>query len=271
MDVQLKIQILFQEENELNKQVILKRYIIFLIGLFINSLGVAFITKADLGTSPISSIPYTLSLEFHPTIGQFTIVFSLLLIAIQIVLLRKKFGMVQFLQIPVSILFGYFIDFSMDRILFWMNPQNSVEKTVFLLAGCVILGFGVFLEVVGNVIMLPGEGVVRAITACTKKEFGLIKICVDLSMSLGAVIISLILFHGIQGVGVGTIVAALLVGYVSRIFGKLLKRAAAKILAEPEKETASASECNEKISLRLQMCENTAGRNGKQNLNMKRG
>ena len=127
MDVQLKIQILFQEENELDKQVILKRYIIFLIGLFINSLGVAFITKADLGTSPISSIPYTLSLEFHPTIGQFTIVFSLLLIAIQIVLLRKKFGMVQFLQIPVSILFGYFIDFSMDRILFWMNPQNSVE------------------------------------------------------------------------------------------------------------------------------------------------
>ena len=106
MDVQLKIQILFQEENELDKQVILKRYIIFLIGLFINSLGVAFITKADLGTSPISSIPYTLSLEFHPTIGQFTIVFSLLLIAIQIVLLRKKFGMVQFLQIPVSILFG---------------------------------------------------------------------------------------------------------------------------------------------------------------------
>ena len=74
-----------------------------------------------------------------------------------------------------------------------------------------------------------------------------------------------------RGVGVGTIVAALLVGYVSRIFGKLLKRAAAKILAEPEKETASASECNEKISLRLQMCENTAGRNGKQNLNMKRG
>ena len=74
-----------------------------------------------------------------------------------------------------------------------------MEKTVFLLAGCVILGFGVFLEVVGNVIMLPGEGVVRAITACTKKEFGLIKICVDLSMSIGALIISLILFHGIQG------------------------------------------------------------------------
>lgn len=271
MDIQLKIQILFREENELEKQEILKRYIIFLIGLFINSLGVAFITKADLGTSPISSIPYTLSLEFHPTIGQFTIVFSLLLIAIQIVLLRKKFGIIQFLQIPVSILFGYFIDFSMDRILFWMDPQNYVEKTVFLLVGCVILGFGVFLEVVGNVIMLPGEGVVRAITACTKKEFGLIKICVDLSMSIGALIISLILFHGIRGVGVGTIVAALLVGYVSRVFGKLLKGATAKILSQPAKETVSVSERKENIPLRLQVHENIAGRNGNQNLKMKRG
>ena len=36
----------------------LKRYIIFFIGLYINSLGVALITKASLGTSPISSITY---------------------------------------------------------------------------------------------------------------------------------------------------------------------------------------------------------------------
>ena len=42
----------------------LKRYVIFLIGLFVNSLGVSLITKASLGTSPISSIPYVLSLKF---------------------------------------------------------------------------------------------------------------------------------------------------------------------------------------------------------------
>lgn len=41
----------------------LKRYILFLIGLFINSLGVSLVTKANLGTSPISSIPYVLNLK----------------------------------------------------------------------------------------------------------------------------------------------------------------------------------------------------------------
>ena len=69
----------------------LKRYIIFLIGLFINSLGVSLITKADLGTSPISSIPYVLSLNFPMTLGQFTILFSILLIVIQLFILRKNF------------------------------------------------------------------------------------------------------------------------------------------------------------------------------------
>ena len=53
----------------------LKRYIIFLIGLFVNSLGVSLITKANLGTSPISSIPYVLSLNFPLTLGNFTIIF----------------------------------------------------------------------------------------------------------------------------------------------------------------------------------------------------
>ena len=51
---------------------IVKRYIIFLIGLFVNSLGVALITKANLGTSPISSIPYVLSLNYPFTLGNFT-------------------------------------------------------------------------------------------------------------------------------------------------------------------------------------------------------
>ncbi len=88
----------------------IKRYIIFLIGLFINSFGVSFITKADLGTSPISSIPYVLSLNFPFTLGEFTIFFSLLLIFLQLIILQKNFKLEHFLQIPVSIIFGYFID-----------------------------------------------------------------------------------------------------------------------------------------------------------------
>ena len=87
----------------------LKRYIIFLVGLFVNSLGVSLITKANLGTSPISSIPYVLSLNFPLTLGNFTIIFSILLIILQLFILRKNFKLEHLLQIPISILFGYFM------------------------------------------------------------------------------------------------------------------------------------------------------------------
>lgn len=99
-----------------------KRYLVFLVGLFINSLGVSLITKADLGTSPISSIPYVLSLNFPFTLGEFTIIFSLLLIFLQLIILQRNFKPEHFLQIPVSIAFGYFIDLCM-ALLSFVQPQ----------------------------------------------------------------------------------------------------------------------------------------------------
>ncbi len=199
-----------------------KRYLIFLIGLFINSLGVSFITKAALGTSPISSIPYTLSLGFTPTLGQFTIVFSLLLIILQIVLLQKRFQKVQLLQIPVSILFGYFIDLTM-AMLFFVNPESYPAKFGSLLIGCVILGFGVYTEVLANVVMLPGEGFVKAICTAFHTDFGITKVCFDAGMTICAGLISFLLFSEINGVREGTIIAALIVGLIARFFGKKLR------------------------------------------------
>ena len=153
----------------------LKRYVIFLIGLFVNSLGVSLITKASLGTSPISSIPYVLSLSFPFTLGNFTIFFSVFLILLQLLILRKNFKLEHVLQIPVSIVFGYFIDLTM--LLFtWVNPQNYVMKIVYLLIGCLILGIGVYMEVLADVVMLPGESFVRAIVLTWKTNFGTTKI-----------------------------------------------------------------------------------------------
>ena len=148
----------------------LKRYLIFLVGLFVNSLGVSLITKANLGTSPISSIPYVLSLNFPFTLGNFTIFFSIFLIVLQLIILRKNFKLEHILQIPVSIIFGYFIDFAMI-LLSWVNPEEYLMKIVYLLIGCLILGVGVYMEVLADVVMLPGESFVRAIVLTWKTNF----------------------------------------------------------------------------------------------------
>lgn len=203
-----------------NKTELIKRYIFLLVGLFVNGLGVSFITKAGLGTSPITSIPYTLSLGFTPTVGMFTLVFNIFLVILQVILLRRNFQLQNLLQLPIIALFSFFIDLTMS-LLGFMQPETYAMKIVSLIVGCLILGFGVFMEMVANVAMLPGEATVRA-SDVFSTDFGKTKIAFDSSMTVIAAILSFIMFKHLDGVREGTIVAAILVGFIARLFKKYI-------------------------------------------------
>lgn len=198
-----------------------KRYVIFMVGIFINSLGVSLITKANLGTSPISSIPYVLSLNFPFSLGNFTIFFSLLLILLQLLILRNNFKPEHLLQVPVSIVFGYFIDLCM-ALFKDVQPGWYITKILCLLAGCFILGIGVYMEVLADVVMLPGEAFVRAVVFRWKTEFGITKIAFDITMAVSAGVLSFCFEKRLYGVREGTIVAAVLVGFTARFIGRRL-------------------------------------------------
>lgn len=204
-----------------DKTELIKRYIFLLVGLFVNGLGVSFITKAGLGTSPITSIPYTLSLGFTPTVGMFTLVFNIFLVILQVILLRRNFQLQNLLQLPIIALFSFFIDLTMS-LLGFIQPETYVLKVISLVIGCLILGFGVFMEMVANVAMLPGEATVRAVSDVFSTDFGKTKIAFDSSMTVIAAILSFIMFRHLDGVREGTIVAAILVGFIARLFKKYI-------------------------------------------------
>ena len=204
-----------------DKTELIKRYIFLLAGLFVNGLGVSFITKAGLGTSPITSIPYTLSLGFTPTVGMFTLVFNIFLVILQVILLRRNFQLQNLLQLPIIALFSCFIDLTMS-LLGFIQPETYVLKVISLVIGCLILGFGVFMEMVANVAMLPGEATVRAVSDVFSTDFGKTKIAFDSSMTVIAAILSFIMFRHLDGVREGTIVAAILVGFIARLFKKYI-------------------------------------------------
>lgn len=204
-----------------DKTELIKRYIFLLAGLFVNGLGVSFITKAGLGTSPITSIPYTLSLSFTPTVGMFTLVFNIFLVILQVILLRRNFQLQNLLQLPIIALFSFFIDLTMS-LLGFMQPETYAMKVVSLIVGCLILGFGVFMEMAANVAMLPGEATVRAVSDVFSTDFGKTKIAFDSSMTIIAAILSFIMFKHLDGVREGTIVAAILVGFIARLFKKYI-------------------------------------------------
>ena len=192
-----------------------RRYLLFVASLFINAFGIAFITKALLGTSPITSVTYVLSLFTPFTMGIWTILLNLLFVVLEPFLmtrreLREDLRM-YLLQIPIAFCFGLFIDFSMF-MLFWLEPSAYVMQVTVLLVGCVILALGIALEVKANAAMMAGEYFVKTITRRFHGEFGYIKLGFDITLLTIACILSLVFLSDIQGVREGTVVSALLVG-----------------------------------------------------------
>ena len=197
------------------------RYFWFFVGVLINSFGVAFITKASLGTSPISSVPYVLSFQFPLTLGQFTFLLNSLFLLLQIALLRRKFPPLQLLQLAATAVFSGFLDVSM-ALLSWLQPAGLAEKLVSLLAGCAVLALGIAIEVAPDILVVPGEGIVRAIALVSGKKFGSVKVAFDVALVLIAVVLSLLFFHRLRGMGAGTVISALLVGRLVNLYNRRL-------------------------------------------------
>ena len=197
----------------------LQRYFWFVIGIIINSFGIALITKAGLGTSPISSLSYVLSLQFPFTLGQFTFVINMLFILAQFILLKKDFEPIQFLQIAVNVIFSACIDISMD-LLGWLTISNFMAAIIALLIGCSILALGIAIEVAPDVLMVPGEGIVRAISTVLDKRFGNVKIIFDVTLVSTATILSFLFFGKLNGLGLGTIISAIIVGYIVNLLNQ---------------------------------------------------
>ena len=188
------------------------RYAFFVLGVAINSFGVAFITKSALGTSQISSVPYVLSLQFpHLSFGVCTFIFNMLFILGQVILLKRAFRPIQFLQIVVNVLFSGLIDVSMAALGFF-QPETLPVRLISLVVGCIILAGGISIEVAPDALVVPGEGIVRAISEVSGKRFGTIKVYFDVMLIVIAVVLSFIFFGKLNGIGVGTVVSALTVG-----------------------------------------------------------
>lgn len=190
----------------------IERLFWFSAGILINSFGIVLITKGALGTSQISSIPYVLSLQV-PSIsfGMFSFIMNMVYIVLQALLLRKQFKPFQLLQIVVNVVFSASIDVFMAMLSFYA-PQQLFTRVLSAIAGCIVLAFGISVEVAPDLIMVPGEGIVAAISKVSGRRFGSVKVAFDVTLILIAAALSWMFFGDLVGVGVGTLLSAVSVG-----------------------------------------------------------
>jgi uncharacterized membrane protein YczE len=197
-----------------------KRFVVYILGFFIMTAGIAVSVKSNLGVSPVSSIPYTITCVWGIEMGKATILFHIALVILQIILLRKNFKIKNLLQIAVGIIFGYFTTFCNWCVSFIAVPDNILIRIVMMLISTVLIAIGIFFYMPANIMPLAGEGAMQAVSDVTGIQFSKVKVIFDCSMVAISLITCLIMLHSLGSVGIGTVIAAVLVGMVLGVITK---------------------------------------------------
>jgi uncharacterized protein len=206
------------------------QHLLLLVSLYVMTLGVAVCVRSMLGSSVISTLPYVFQsaggrIAYIPpfTIGQYTYIMNGLLVVGQVLVLRRQFELIQLFQLVVGFVFGSLIDVNM-LLTGWLVPAVLWQKALAQVAGCVLLGMGIAVEVRCGSVTMPGEGFPVALSRVTGVPFPKVKIWTDVSMVVLAVLFSYVFFGSWQWhiVGVGTLFAMIFVGNVVRVTGKHL-------------------------------------------------
>lgn len=200
-----------------------------LVSLYIMTLGVALCVRSNLGSSVISSIPMAFALAgqegltFPLTIGGYTNIMNIILVALQIAVLRRRFEPVQLLQLIIGFLFGALIDINMV-LTSYLDYTLPWQQVVAQLSGCTVMGIGIAMEIRCGSVTMPGEGIQVALARVSGLPFPKMKIIIDTVLVLLAVV-SCYWFWGAWQwniIGPGTLFAMLYVGFCVKLIGKHL-------------------------------------------------
>ena len=192
--------------------------------MFILALGLTLNTKANLGVSPIISVPYSISQITGLNFGDLTFVVYAMFVVVQIIihirLKNHKRIASDILQLPLSLIFTRLLNIFTVHI---PTSQNLGIRFVILTFAIICTGIGAAMSLSMQIVPNPGDGIVQALAERFDKSVGITKNlfdCLNLSITL---CISLFIAHQIVGVGIGTVIAVVGVGRVIALFNHIFE------------------------------------------------
>lgn len=200
-----------------------RRIFNYVFGLFLITLGVGLSIKSNLGSTPVSSIPYTLNVIWGIEIGVATVIFHTILVITELILLRRAFKPKHFLQVPVGILFGFFTTISVNLVNLLPDTSNIILIAIMVLVSTFLVALGLFFYVPTNIVPLSVEGITQAIAIVSNQPFTKVKVCFDVSVVVLSFVLCFI-FTGVIGgsVGIGTVFSAIFVGITLKYINKVV-------------------------------------------------
>lgn len=198
------------------------RLAIYLVGMVILSLGIVLNTKTLLGVSAIVSVPYNIAAIFSLNLGTTVFFYYVLCTLLQWVILRRRFPLLQLLQVVVSVICSSCINY-FDALL--PSASDSWGQRFLLLAAAILAtGAGAAMVVDMRLIANPADALAAVIgTDLLHRDFGFGKNALDITSVIVSALLSLVFLGRINGIGIGTLCAALLIGRCIALFNRLFK------------------------------------------------
>ena len=189
------------------------RWLLLVWGMLVATAGIVVIPRPGLGTTPISTVPFTVGEITGLTFGEATFAVNILFVLVQWALLRSRFHYSSFFQIPIVSVFSWFIDLHMGWTA-WIGDGPYTIRFLWGLLGNLFLALGIYWQVASKTIVQPGEGMVLAFSVVLRKSFGTVKIWNDVTLVVLAVLLGFLFLGHVAGVREGTVVSAFLVGFL---------------------------------------------------------
>jgi uncharacterized membrane protein YczE len=191
------------------------------IGIALLSLAVSLLVHANFGISTISSVPYALSHTTDLSFGAWNIIFQVSLLFILLAITRKfKTGYLA--SFVIAFVFGYVADFFIE--ILYVLPTELAWRLLYFAAGYALLCLAISFMVESRVPMMIADAFINDLRRYYHVTFRRMKTIFDVSCILIAAAISLAFAGHLVGVGIGTVILAVITGAGVHITNILLSK-----------------------------------------------
>lgn len=197
-----------------------RKLIVYLTGIFTLAIGSNLFLNAALGVAPSCSLALTFTFLLPGSYALFNFIVNTALLILEALIVHKC-GKTQIIQLFITFIYSYLIKLT-SIFLTHIQPHSFLEQVLLATLACIVLALGITLTIHSNLTVMPYEGFIGALAIRLRKDFGKLRVILDITCTLASIVISLILLHSIKSVGLGTILASFLTGSVVSFFDTIL-------------------------------------------------
>lgn len=196
------------------------KYVFYVVGILILTLGISLTIQSKLGTSPFDALLVGLSKNVGLTVGSWEIILALLLIGSNSLLARKR---PEILGLITALITGIGIDMWLFLLHDIVSPDIWFSQAVCFTTGLVIVGLGTATYLHTNFAPIPVDRLTLIIKELTRKTVFFSRTLIYILFLMLAII-----FNG--PIGVGTLLTVCLGGYILHFFMPITGRILDNIL-----------------------------------------